>query len=88
MCCISSGSIAKTFIVILTIIIITYPSTNFGFLDIILLTVFSVLKLQAQSVAAPKLKSGSTLFSAEKSYKEFFDVPITVGGYYHNRQKG
>jgi hypothetical protein len=49
-------------------------------LDIILLTVFSVLKLQAQSAAAPKLKSGSTLFSAEKAYKEFFDVPITVGG--------
>ncbi|MGB8033529.1 MAG: hypothetical protein WCF03_06885 [Nitrososphaeraceae archaeon] len=41
---------------------------------------FSVLKLQAQSAAAPKLKSGSTLFSAAEAYKEFFDVPITVEG--------
>jgi hypothetical protein len=47
-------------------------------LDIILLTVFSVLKLQAQSAAAPKLKSGSTLFSAAEAYKEFFDVPMVV----------
>jgi hypothetical protein len=47
-------------------------------LDIILLTIFSVLKLQAQSAAAPKLKSGSTLFSAAEAYKEFFDVPMAL----------
>jgi hypothetical protein len=49
-------------------------------LDNILLIVFSILKLQAQSAAAPKLKSGSYLFSAAEAYKEFFDVPITVEG--------
>jgi hypothetical protein len=50
-------------------------------LDIILLTVFSVLKLQAQSAAAPKLKSGITLICAAEAYKEFFDVPMALLSY-------